>query len=268
MLSSGTVQRAQAYWDVAARTYEAEFLDTPIGQLMRSRIWRELDRTFFRGARILELNCGTGADALHLAERKVHVTACDISPGMIERARQRALTLRADRRPEFHILPTEHLCELAGEFDGAFSNFAGLNCVRDLRVVSRELARLLQPGASFLACMLGRFVPWEIVWYFAHGDARKALRRLVPGARENVDGPDGVEVRYYSRRQIVSAFEPEFWLHDWRGIGISLPPTYAQQWARRFPSVPLLLTGIDELLGTVPLFRSAAGFMLLHFRRL
>jgi len=56
----------------------------------------------------------------------------------------------------------------AGPFDGAFSNFSGLNCVENLEDVSRDVAQLLRPKADF-DLYDGRFVPVEIIWFLLHG---------------------------------------------------------------------------------------------------
>ncbi|MBI2823411.1 MAG: methyltransferase domain-containing protein [Planctomycetia bacterium] len=45
-----------------------------------------------RPGRAIELGCGTGTNAIYLAERGFHVTAIDISSVAIDRARQRAQT--------------------------------------------------------------------------------------------------------------------------------------------------------------------------------
>ncbi len=80
----------QAYWDVAADSYARDFTTTLIGQKLRAAVWRDLDRAFRPGQKVLELNCGTGLDAVHLAQRKIRVLACDISKGMVEQARRHA----------------------------------------------------------------------------------------------------------------------------------------------------------------------------------
>jgi methyltransferase family protein len=68
---------------------------------------------------------------------------------MIQIARQDAVASGYAARLDFRVLPTEALdrLELESPFDGAFSNFSGLNCVEDLAAVARNLARLLKPGA-------------------------------------------------------------------------------------------------------------------------
>ena len=149
----------------------------------REPVWKELDRCFHTGQRILELNCGTGVDAIHLAERGIDVLACDVAPRMIQVARQRLGLVREGKRVDFRVLATEEIAVLAdqGPFDGAFSNFAGLNCVADLSKAASDLANLLAPGATVLLCMAGRSVAWEIVWYLGQGKLRKALRRFELG---------------------------------------------------------------------------------------
>jgi len=101
---------------------------------------------------------------------------------MIELASERAKAAGFCDLLDFRVLPNENISALEGEgpFDGAFSNFSGLNCVEDLSDVARTLANLLKPGAPVLLCMVGRFVPWEILWFLSHGDRQNALRRFRP----------------------------------------------------------------------------------------
>ena len=256
----------QVYWDSAAETYDHDFTETLIGQTRREAVWRKLDRSFHPGQRVLELNCGTGIDALHLAERGVRVIACDISRRMVELAREHAGASRFDAAVDFRVLPTEQIAALSSEgpFDGVFSNFAGLNCVEDLGAVARDLQHLLRRGAPVLLCMLGRFVPWEIMWFLAHGRPRRAFERLGRGSARAVDG--GIlKVRYPTVNQIARAFEPGFRLRRWTGLGVTVPPSYMEHWARRFPDVTRVFASADRGLGMLPVLRSMADSVLLEF---
>ena len=67
-------------FDALAADYDRSFTASAIGQRMRAAVWRRLDTAFAPGERVLELNCGTGEDAVHLAERGVRVLATDVSP--------------------------------------------------------------------------------------------------------------------------------------------------------------------------------------------
>jgi SAM-dependent methyltransferase len=268
MSLTSSIPSTQLYWDGAAETYEQDFTDTIIGQALRRAVWRELDCVFKVGERIVEMNCGTGIDAVHLAERKISVVACDISQRMIELARQRVGATAFGSRIDFHVLATENLGTLSagGSFDGAFSNFSGLNCVEDLGAVRRDLASLLRPGGPAVLCMLGRLVPWDIVWFLVHGRPNQAVRRL-QRQFECGTNPSSPRVRYYSRQEITHAFAPDFRLRRWKGVGILLPPSYMDHWAQRFPQATSALERADQRLGRLPIVRSMADFVLLEFER-
>ncbi len=266
-VSSAETSPRQTYWNAAAETYEHDFSETLVGKLWRDSVWRELDTGFLPSERVLELNCGTGIDALHLASRGVSVVACDISSRMIELARRRASDNSFAALVDFHVLPTEQLGSLQNDelFDGAFSNFSGLNCVRDLSQVKDDLASLLKPGSRVFLCMLGRFMPWEIIRYSAQGNWKKAFQKF---SRDWIQVTEsGVEVRLHSRKEIAELFAPDFRLCSWKGIGIAVPPSYMDRWARNFPMTMRCLSVVDRVISRIPIFRNWGGCTLFEFER-
>jgi SAM-dependent methyltransferase len=64
-----------------------------------------------RGHRVLDVGCGTGKSFLPLLERGFDVTACDISPEMVERAQR-----KAGARADVHVADMRRL-PVFGEFD-------------------------------------------------------------------------------------------------------------------------------------------------------
>jgi SAM-dependent methyltransferase len=269
-MSTQFTRSAQAYWDITAESYDQIFPHTLIGQAQREVVWQELRRVFCSGQRLLELNCGTGIDALHLAEGGVTVLACDISPRMIELACRRLNATKVRGLVDFRVLTTENIAVLGdeGPFDGAFSNFAGLNCVEDLSAVARNLARLLKPGAQMLLCMMGHFFLWETAWYLLRGNPRKAMRRFKWGSVGPMDDHAAVRVYYRSVGTVARVFAPEFRLRRWRGVGVTIPPSDLENWARRFPRVFKSLARTDHWLGRIPVFRSMADSVLLEFEHI
>jgi ubiquinone/menaquinone biosynthesis C-methylase UbiE len=265
-MSADPTHFAQTYWDTAAETYAQDFTGTGIGRTRRLAVWRRLEKAFRPGQLLLELNCGTGIDAVHLAERGMRLVACDISQRMVELARELSISTNTSDRIDFRVMPNEKIHSLIGEnvFDGAFSNFCGLNCVEDLPAVIRELTRLVKPGAPILLCMIGRFVPWDIVWFLARREPRKALRRLC-GSDFRFDEPGSVRVQRPSVREMTRLMSPAFRLRRWSGVGIAVPPTYTEQRARRLPRVIKALAGIDRLVSDLPFFRNLADCVLLEF---
>jgi SAM-dependent methyltransferase len=229
-----------------------------------------MDRTFEEGQRILEINCGTGIDALHLAGRGVAVMACDSAPGMIAVARQR-LNATSVRPPvDFRCLPTEQIALLApeGPYDGILSNFSGLNCVADLNSVARDLASLLKPGGKAIVCLFGRFCLWETSWYLTHGNFRKAFRRFNRKGIEATLAPGStVTVHYVSVGDFRRTFSPYFRLEKWSGVGVAVPPSYLESLAVRFPRLFRIASDVDPQLGAWPGFRSLADHVVLTLER-
>ena len=264
-MSSPQLEASRHYWDVTAETYDQVFPETLVGKAQRGAVWRELDRVFQRGQRVLELNCGTGIDAVHLAERGVRVVACDLSPRMVELATCRSVDANVAELAAFRVLPTEQIAQLVGEgvrFDGVFSNFSGLNCVEDLPRLARSLGQLLLPGGRALFCMAAPFCPWEMAWYFSHGDFRQAMRRLRPGS----DDPR-VKVHYWPVREVARIFAPEFRLQRWQGIGVAVPASCMESLVRRTPNLLEWLARTDRWLARVPVVRGFADCLLLEFER-
>jgi ubiquinone/menaquinone biosynthesis C-methylase UbiE len=263
-MSALSTPPGETYWNKVAETYDQVFPHTLVGRAQRDIVWQELESVFQPGWRILELNCGTGIDAVHLAERGVTVLACDISPRMIEIAWQRLRSTGLEGLVEFRALPTEDIAELEGKcsFDGAFSNFSGLNHVRDLSAVARNLARLLKPGARAVLCMAARFVPSEMAWYLAQGNLRKAMRRLT-----QLSDDDRLKVYYPSVGAMGRIFTPEFRLREWKGVGVMVP-SCIEHVVRRYPRVLNGLARADPWLGCVPVLRGMADCVLMQFERI
>ena len=78
-----------AAFDDLAASYDDTFTESVIGRLLRAAVWRRLDAQFRAGDRVLELNCGTGADAIHLAHTGVRVLATDVSEAMLDVTRRK-----------------------------------------------------------------------------------------------------------------------------------------------------------------------------------
>jgi SAM-dependent methyltransferase len=201
---------------------------------MRQAVWRRLDRHVCPGDRVLELNCGTGEDAIHLAALGASVLATDVSPGMVDVARAKVLERGLAAQVSVRQLAIEDIApDLGNEapFDGVLSNFGGLNCVADLRAVARGLAQVVPPGGWVLLCVMGPLVPWEWAWYLGHGQVHKALRRLRPGGVTW----RGLTIRYPSIRTLRRAMAADFRLQRVNAIGAFVPPSYAEAWAGRHP---------------------------------
>ena len=262
-------------FDALAADYDAHFSQSFLGALMREVVWRRLDLHFANGDQILELNCGTGEDALHVARRGVRVLATDRSAAMLEIACQKVEQAGLADLVHLHGLHIEELCDgeeinarltLVGfqpPLDGAFSNFGGLNCVSDLTGVMRGLANLLRPKARVVVCIMGPFVPWEWCCFLFRGEPHKMLRRLRRGGAVW----RGLTVRYPSVATMRRAVTPAFRVLRISALGALLPPTYLGEWAARHRRLVRWLDRWERRFENWPLVPSLSDHYLIELER-
>jgi ubiquinone/menaquinone biosynthesis C-methylase UbiE len=96
------------------------------------------------GTRVLDLGCGQGDLTLALLDRGATVTSLDLSPGMLEIARQRVTLHGGGRAATFVAAPVESTGLPSGSFDVIVGRWI-LHHV-DLGPAAAELVRLLAPG--------------------------------------------------------------------------------------------------------------------------
>lgn len=236
-------------FDALAPGFDAAFSGWASVAAQRRAVRRELLAAFPPGARLLELGGGTGEDALFLAAegRGVHVT--DGAPAMVAQTRAKARASGLDGLVTAEAVTLETLDAWAAartgvRFDGAYSNFASLNCVTDHASVARGLARALPPGARALLVVFGPASPAEVAVLLLRGRFRAAFRRFsrIP-APARVAG-ETFTVTYPAPRAFAAAFSPWFALRKTTGVGVFVPPSSAEPWISR---VPLALAAAEAL---------------------
>jgi len=267
--SQGSPAVDAAPFDAVAATYDEVFTRTAVGRAQRAVVQEEMDRFFLPGQRILEINCGTGVDAIHLAQRGVSVVACDESAEMIRVARRQAQEAGVQNLTEFVVLKTENIFMLGKtyQFDGLLSNFGGLNCTVDILALVPDLATFLKPGAKAMICVFSSFCAWETFWFLIRGKPVKAFRRRRASTTATLPGRTSLQVYRQSLGGLKKAFAPYFRLYRSKGVGIAVPPSYLNNLAFRFPRAFDWAQGIDRKLSDWPVFRDVADHTLAVFER-
>ena len=246
-------------FDALASTYDSDFTASPIARYLRARVHARLDQRFRPGAHVLELGCGTGEDALHLARRGVRVTATDASPAMLAVARAKAAdqSLITFQPLDLNALPADFPV-----FDGVFANFGVLNCLSDWRPLSAWLSQHIQPGGIAAFAVMSPFCLGEIGWHVLHADFRTAFRRL---RRDTTFG--GVPIRYPTIRRLSRDFAPTFRRLHVEPLGLFLPPSDAYGAIERRPRLLRALTALDRRLSNVSQLARFADHYWIEFER-
>jgi len=135
----------QRFWDRLAPKYAQKRIGDPAAyEAKLSRVRALLHAT----DRILEIGCGTGSTALRLAPDVAHVTATDVSRGMIDIA-QSKLGPDAPANVTFQQIDATDLVE--GHPYDAILAFSLLHLVEDVPNVLNRVRKQLKPGGLFIS---------------------------------------------------------------------------------------------------------------------
>lgn len=273
-----TITSAQAF-SRAAPLFEADEEINPLARWTRRRSLATLDMAFHAGDRVVEIGCGTGMEAVHLAKCGVTVVATDAAPGMIA-----ALEAKLAEGGSAHdladkivplLLPAHRLGELVARyrrasFDGAYSSMGPLNCEARLEPVGEALAELVRPGGRLVFGILNRYCLWETAWYLRARKPRLAFRRW-GGRAEATARPAWQEERftcyYWRRGEIERAFRPHFRVTHREGLPWLLPPLYLDGLIRRAPRLFRHIARLDRRFAALWPAYDIGDHLLIQFER-
>lgn len=233
-MTQGYAEISRSFDRFAVR-YDDAVEPNPIHAHLRGRSLQWLDEAFGPGMHVLEIGCGTGTEAVHLAVRGVEVTAIDISEEMVRRAERRVRDANLGGRVHVQQATSADVGTLFGPatFDGAYASFGALNCGPELPAIARTLARVLKEEAVFATSVVSRPSALEMGLGVLHLNPAKAFRRLHEPATINLDAEAPLEVHVFSERDLRRAFSPQFRIERLEGWLVTIPPPYlADLWNR------------------------------------
>jgi SAM-dependent methyltransferase len=241
----------QTAFDQIASSYDETFTYTEVGKKQRNIVWNYLERTLPADAHldILELNCGTGEDALFLANRGNMVTATDVSEEMLNITNEKILKNGLEKQVQTQKVDIEEFNAsiFDKKFDLIFSNFDGLNCVDEgvLGKLSNEFKVLLNVKGRIILVLMPRFCLWESIYFITKLKLNESLRRSRAGyTTAKVKGSD-VKTFYYSPSIIAKKFSNNFIVKKIIPIGFFIPPSYLNNYFTKKKRALNLLTSLD-----------------------
>ncbi len=256
---------AEAFSRTAGK-YDAFAENHPHLARMRGKVYQHLGRWLPPGARILELNAGSGVDAVQLARLGYHVHATDIAPGMLARLRDKVSSLGLQERVTIQECSFTELGQVkTGPFDAIFSDMGGLNCIPDLSPVIQSLPGLLRPGGLVTWVLMPRVCLWEMA-EILRGHPRLAFRRFARGGtRSHLEGLH-FDIHYFPPGQARAWFGPDYHLVQLEGLSVITPTAESKNLAKRWPGLYRALAWCDDRLAPRPPWSGWGDFYILSMR--
>jgi SAM-dependent methyltransferase len=189
----------RALFDAKAATWTAKYAPGGALTARRARLAAAVSARAGHGERVLDLGCGSGDLARHLAEAGLRVTGCDISARMLEQAE------RADPAGTWVTLDPawRELPFAAGAFSAVIASSV-LEYVSDPAAVLRECARVLTPGGALLCTVPDIRHPVRWLEWLAARCAAPVAPLLAPRSAAASGGPvRGSRLRSYVDRVTV-----------------------------------------------------------------
>ena len=149
--------RARATWNDRAADWDAMSEANTLAPDRPADIARTAAAlTISTGTSLLDAGCGSGQYALAFAQLGCRVTAIDLSPAMIQRARDHAAERNLD--VEWRIGDLSRLPDPDSAFDAVHARVS-LQFVPDLAATLAEFRRVLRPGGRLYTSVPGSLSP-------------------------------------------------------------------------------------------------------------
>jgi ubiquinone/menaquinone biosynthesis C-methylase UbiE len=218
----------------------------------------------------LELNAGTGDDAIHFASLGHTVHTTDISPGMqkIRIGKIQASGLAGMISDECCSFTQLSYLKEKGPFDHIFSNFGGLNCSNNLGSVLDSFAGLLKSSGGLTLVIMPKFSVWES-GLLLKGKWKSACRRF-SGRKGTPAHIEGVHFTcwYYNPSYILHHLRKKFKLVRLETLCHFVPPSYMEYFPKKYPRVYSFLQRIENAWGKSWPWNRMGDYFIISLRKL
>lgn len=260
---------AAAAFSKQAPVFDDLYGNDTIIRYKRKRVRDHMMQLLQPQSHILELNAGTGDDAVYFAQQGHTVHATDISPGMQEMLVKKVNQQQLEKKITYELCSFTELENLRqpGPYDHIFSNFAGLNCTNELEKVLNSFSFLLNPGGMVTLVLLPKFCLWEFVLLFK-GKFKTAFRRFTgrKGAKAHMEG-EYFRCWYYNPSFIRKNLKNLFDTVSMEGLCTLVPPSYMTGFAEKHPGLYRFLKIRENKWKTSWPWKSIGDYYIITFRK-
>lgn len=260
---------SESIFDSSAHNYDVDFTQTPIGIMQRNRVYKYLLPLLSSQTKLLEINCGTGHDAINLAPKVSSVLATDLSQSMIEVAKKKAIAAKVNN-VNFNCSDINFLHKgLDGSFDLLLSNFGGLNCLpeNELKAFSTNIAPYISNNGRLVLVIMPKKCWIENLWFLLKRDPRYKRRQTSSGLETTIN-TNTFLTYYYSPTEIEEIFIHDFKVEKIRPIGFFIPPSYLNSLFNKRKWLLQLLSLLENVVGGIPSLSNYSDHFLIVLKKI
>jgi SAM-dependent methyltransferase len=239
-------------FDSASEEYDYTIRNNFINTWIRRRSIGVLMKYANPADTLLEIGCGTGAEAFMVCDNFAGVVATDISSGMIDllqmkvKAKKLWKKIHPVRVSAAEIASIGHLLE-GGRTRLAYSFNGALNCEPNIEAFVSGLSVLLKPKGYFICSIRNTFCLSEALSHAAVFQFGKMSPRKKQPLMVSVGGMDIPSV-YYPPDRFAEFFSPEFAVIEMIALPALLPPAYLSNYYVKVRRVGLVLEKLEAAL--------------------
>jgi ubiquinone/menaquinone biosynthesis C-methylase UbiE len=262
-------QAAEKAFNKQSAVFDQLYSGNAIIQYKRKRVRDHVQQFLKPNSKILELNAGTGDDAIWFALQGHSVHATDISKGMQEKLIKKVTQENFTSKISNEICSFTNLNELKnqGPYDLIFSNFAGLNCTGELDRILGSFKQLLNAKGVVTLIILPKFCLWETLM-FVKGEFKTAFRRFFSskGVKATVED-EQFTCWYYNPSYIIRNMKEEYDVLSVEGLCTIVPPSYLENFPNKRPSLFNWLKGKEDKLRSKWPWKNIGDYYIISLRK-
>lgn len=264
-------QSIEEAFDSASEEYDFTIGRNYINTWIRKRSTSELLKLVKQDDFLLEIGCGTGAEALEICQHARGIVATDISDHMLTILKKKSLAkklqdkivavrMRASQISDAQPYLPERTARIAYSLNGA------LNCEPELDKVPKELAEIIPPHGYFVCSIRNTLCLSETLSHSAVLQFNKLNPRKNQPTMVSVGGVD-IPSFYYPPDKLAKIFRPFFRVRKMIGLPAFMPPAYLNDYYLQAGVVRPFLEKMETVLGGIFPFNRLGDQTMLVFQR-